>query len=363
MKRFARGFGPKLTLALVSTLIFFGSAELLARVWYEPLRTHEKKIFEYDAEKWFRLKSGFTGEFVGKPVVTNSHGYRDSEITVEKREGVRRIVVLGDSVSFGHGVLAEEAYPERLEALLNQFDQGRYQVINTAAPGNAPHQEHVDLERSLKFAPDYAIVQLNLNDIIEPYRVRTHLGGTGIDYHGVADLPNYDHLLSRSSGLYLLLKDLFHRVRLKAASREGLQAEALTEERLTVRMLVDTPDAPQILEAWTYALDGLANIVATAKREKIPLAVIVTPFEFQFVDSRSEAFPQRRFENFARENGLVFVDFLPLLQERFISDRSRSREEFWSTYFLDHDHLTAEGHAWLAEILFETFSPASESPS
>jgi hypothetical protein len=160
--------GSKLLLALLSTTLFLGTAEWLARIRYDPLREDAKNVFEYDPEKWFRLKANFNGHFALKPVVTNSYGQRDGEIPVEKPSGTRRILVLGDSISFGHAVLVQESYPERLESLLNDSARGRFDVINTAAPGNAPHQEYVDLRRSLRFEPDYVLLQFSLNDVVEP---------------------------------------------------------------------------------------------------------------------------------------------------------------------------------------------------
>ena len=50
----------------------------------------------------------------------SSHGFRDQEYDIEKDVGTYRIAALGDSVTFGNRLLAEETYPEQLEALGNE---------------------------------------------------------------------------------------------------------------------------------------------------------------------------------------------------------------------------------------------------
>lgn len=51
----------------------------------------------------------------------NSKGIRDYDYEIPKPEGVYRIVILGDSVTFGAGYKLEQTYPKVLERLLNDF--------------------------------------------------------------------------------------------------------------------------------------------------------------------------------------------------------------------------------------------------
>jgi hypothetical protein len=63
-------------------------------------------------------------------VSTNSQGYRGPELVEPAPHP--RIVCVGDSVTFGWGVSAEESYPARLAALLG------VDVINAGVPANKP---------------------------------------------------------------------------------------------------------------------------------------------------------------------------------------------------------------------------------
>ena len=82
-----RGLGPNLLLAAASLLVFFGAAELAARLAYDPSAAAAAGIFEYDPDKVFTLKREREGRFMGRSVVTNSHGHRDTEIPTAKPAG------------------------------------------------------------------------------------------------------------------------------------------------------------------------------------------------------------------------------------------------------------------------------------
>ena len=105
----------------------------------------------------------------------NSLGYRDEEFTPAKPAGVFRILVVGDSFTFGYGVEQPQAYPEALERLLNERNERsgmRYEVINAGyAGGYAPDTEFVYFRhRGRLLAPDLVVLGYfegnDLNDLL-----------------------------------------------------------------------------------------------------------------------------------------------------------------------------------------------------
>ena len=78
----------------------------------------------------------------------NSLGFRDVEHAAEKPEGVFRILVLGDSFTYGAGVAFEETYPRRLEAMLNgrRGPHPKVEVINAGVYRYFPEAERLLLE-------------------------------------------------------------------------------------------------------------------------------------------------------------------------------------------------------------------------
>ena len=91
----------------------------------------------------------------------NRAGFRDVDHALEKPPGIRRIVVLGDSVSEGYGVEWKHVFAHVLQA---QLGDG-VEVINLAAGGLNTRQELHLLEREgLVYQPDLVIVNFVLND-------------------------------------------------------------------------------------------------------------------------------------------------------------------------------------------------------
>ena len=95
-------------------------------------------------------------------VKVNSKGLReDKEYEYEKPEGIRRIVVLGDSYTWGFGVEANERFTEVLENELLK----NVQVINMGVSGYGSDQELLLLKNEgLKYQPDLVLVAFCGND-------------------------------------------------------------------------------------------------------------------------------------------------------------------------------------------------------
>jgi hypothetical protein len=79
------------------------------------------------------------------PVDINSQGYRDREFKAAPTPGTCRLLALGDSDTFGHGIRAEDTWVKVLERTLNDAGAGaRFETINAGyAGGYAPDTEFV----------------------------------------------------------------------------------------------------------------------------------------------------------------------------------------------------------------------------
>ncbi|HZI94602.1 MAG TPA: GDSL-type esterase/lipase family protein, partial [Patescibacteria group bacterium] len=92
----------------------------------------------------------------------NSEGWRDRERSPEKPPGIFRIVVLGDSFTWGHGVEDEEIFTRRLEQKLSGVE-----VLNMGLSGSSTDQQLLILKRdALAFHPDVVIVMICRNDFL-----------------------------------------------------------------------------------------------------------------------------------------------------------------------------------------------------
>jgi lysophospholipase L1-like esterase len=94
----------------------------------------------------------------------NARGYRDLERAIPKPPGVRRAVCLGDSFTWGVGVLFDDAWPQRVERLLAR-EGGRWEAVNLGEPGLNTAQEASKLAgEGLAYEPDVVVLAYVLND-------------------------------------------------------------------------------------------------------------------------------------------------------------------------------------------------------
>lgn len=100
-------------------------------------------------------------------LMVNAAGFRGPQVNLEKKEGVFRIICLGDSITFGYGLNYTQSYPKLLEDLLNKstFSLIRYEVINAGVPGYTALQGiRFYKSRFRKYDADMLIVFFGSND-------------------------------------------------------------------------------------------------------------------------------------------------------------------------------------------------------
>ncbi len=116
-------------------------------------------------ERTYEATPNAEGSAWGTQVKINSYGFRDREYRLEKASGVYRIITIGDSITFGNFLPAEDVYPEQLEALYEA--EGKHvEVLNLGLGGYNTLQEVSTLEQiGIQFAPDLVVVGYCINDI------------------------------------------------------------------------------------------------------------------------------------------------------------------------------------------------------
>jgi hypothetical protein len=157
----------------VATLIALAAVEIWVRATWDD-RQGTPGFYVSDAVVGQRLSPGYDGWFAGVPVRINGLGFRDHrEYEVEKAPGTFRILVLGDSVTFGHGTPFETTYPYLLEKHLKSWRPDvEWQVWNLGVPGYNTTQELAQLQQlGERFAPDLVVVGFYLNDFTANDRI------------------------------------------------------------------------------------------------------------------------------------------------------------------------------------------------
>jgi hypothetical protein len=151
----------KNVLLVFSSLIFaFGLSVGLDRFvgLFQPTITQSAGlIFPPNAEHKFR-----TREF-SYTVQTNSLGFRDREFALRKAVKTR-IIAIGDSFTFGHGVNVNQAWPKLLEARLRAAGYD-LEIANLGRPGNSPRGYATVAEKAIPLLkPDLVIIAVLQGD-------------------------------------------------------------------------------------------------------------------------------------------------------------------------------------------------------
>jgi lysophospholipase L1-like esterase len=168
----ARSVAAKIALAagsLIATLLLL---ELVLSALFEPVHRvwQVQELFQLDDELIYSLRPNARrvakhAEFT-EHAATNAAGLRDDTIR-PRDEFDQRIVVLGDSMVFGHGVDDRESFPNQLESILRE--RGRnVDVINAGIKGygtDGMYKLWKTRLAPLELQPDLLIFAIYHNDL------------------------------------------------------------------------------------------------------------------------------------------------------------------------------------------------------
>ncbi len=340
---------PRLGLALISLLLAFGVAELAVRLFVPQPATMRFKRFvkslqlfrwhdyvhvmENDPELFWRLVPNQKlpeDSWPLRGVISNGQGLReDHEIPPQKQPGELRLLFLGDSCTFGYGLLHHEGFVYRVEAKLrSEFPGARLECINAGVPGYTLFQGVRFLEtRGFRYQPDLIVLNFGWND--------------GSQWAGAGDLDRYGPRLVcqyapqlRESRLYQIAWAAVESWNANnAPARPRLQPEEFRS------LLAETDEEARRHGADLLLLDwaGPFNIGA----EKPPEAC--TPYQLETL-----AYGQKL--RFGPEQAEGLVDFVPVVQEM-------AKKHPSSAIFLDHVHATSLANERFAEAVAKKLIP------
>ncbi|MBL7662506.1 hypothetical protein JNK13_07115 [bacterium] len=261
-----------LALALFGILIFLIAGEIIARAY---LSIPAKKVASDRPVYWYLPEA--------------STDYRNLPVTPEKPAGTYRIIVVGDSFTYGDKVQFDDTFPKRLERLLNlNQNQQKVEVINWGVPGFATYQEVPLVKRAMeKYHADLVILQVTLNDTqLVPYHPK----------HEFARLKNgkivFDSKLLEHWALAHLLLERYY-------------AYQFSKEHVAFhfRML-------EAKENWNMFSNAVGNIKKYSDEFKTRVLVVLLPMFNSPLDGSYPFIPlHQKFKAEFEKNHLSFVDF------------------------------------------------------
>lgn len=295
---------------------------------HDRLDNNPNSLFIHDEDTHYRLKPSFIGkrEYAEYSTHrTNSTGTLGDEII--PGTDIRKIVFLGDSVTYGSGVAFEDTFSSYIQSIAGKD----IQVINAGTPGWSTNQELTFYAKHLMWTRPLAVLQIFcLNDLVE--------------YEWVLD-DNGDLTMSeeiRSLGGFFDAGTTIEALRLKA---KRLHFE--TNPRLAP--LAEINNA--FLKGWDKsAWERYAKEIFHPPRAKETLWIVVyIPIYNQIAALESGAseeevcFPQKMLSTILKKKNIRFLDLTKALYSAKVSNRS--------VLYRDPTHLSSIGHRVVGEAL------------
>ena len=354
------------TLVIVSILVGLLLIESYFAVFNPQLpvqtanKENEFKFFEYDSLLGWKNKPNAEGIFVMPDSTTlvkiNSKGLRDKEYDYNKPEGIKRIIVLGDSFTWGYGVEAKDRFTE----ILNNKLPDNYEVINMGVSGYGTDQELLTLEREgLKYNPDLVVVGFhpgtdlddNTNAIRysypKPLFVLSENNTLSLTNIPVPNKDDWTRRLEEDKGswfaaLKTFLSEHFHTY--VFFSRVIDSNPTLSKLFQSIGLMEKQPFYKQYSWDLTESLLGEINTVSKNNGARTIIFII----RYQYTDIRLNDAMDKIATNlfdFGKRNDIAVVDYLPT----FIKYAGTGEQ----LYFKHDGHLTASGNKLAAEFIYD----------
>jgi lysophospholipase L1-like esterase len=158
--------GKNLLVVIIAFSVVFLVLEISLRVYYgnQPVFLFPQ-VSHIHTEYGYKLTPNQTKSYtLDQLVVTNSYGFRDYEWQMPKPPGRIRILVVGDSLTFGNAAPFEAIYSKVLERILKKQNP-QIEVITAAAGGWSTYDELDFLkDEGLGYQPDLLIIGFYRND-------------------------------------------------------------------------------------------------------------------------------------------------------------------------------------------------------
>jgi lysophospholipase L1-like esterase len=157
---------------IAATLIVLACELILRHVW----GLGNPPLLQADAEIGYLFQANQDLSRFGNQVHINQFYQRSPDITPLPAAGVHRILVLGDSVTWGGVVVTQsETFPSILESNLREAG-GRYEVLNASAGSWAVGNELAYLQRFGTFGSDLVIWEIGSNDLLQEKSTSVSVG-------------------------------------------------------------------------------------------------------------------------------------------------------------------------------------------
>jgi len=288
---------------------------------------------------------------------TNSQGLRGArEFSFERGEATRMVVV-GDSFTWGYGVNDEDVYVSKLAELLPKVE-----IINLGVTAYGPSQElEYFKSEGIRYRPDIVVLSFCLNDI-EEYEYKSVKNGivrSAIHVGGEESSGNWKGWMSERIYLYSFIMDRINtsKALVNLLVQLGIKGELGGYEALDINLRPSLKQYPiELEEQWESTKSKLRMIRDIANDQKTRLVLVLIPSR-QSIEPTSFAHtiaytkyepndfdldkPYRLLEQFALDEQIEVIN--PVAA--FV----RASEVGNKLYLTNDSHFTPAGHELFAK--------------
>ncbi len=280
----------------------------------------------------YQLRAGYEGVTkFGVHLRVNARGLRSPDFEIPKPVGTHRVLVLGDSVTFGWGVEEEQNFSRRLERALRSRLACPVEVVNSGVSGYGTVEEaDYFSHEGLDLEPDVVLIYYVEND----NQSVAHVGGPMASFLK-------DWVVYRSQ----LVSTVLYAWRLGSWKA---QAQAAGGDRAAYAAEQRAWDQRPGTAASMAALREIADV---AKRHGI--RVILASHPNSLADRSLDAVRDRLLREAAAANGMIFVDIAPAIVPYRDRDIAVSKTDL---------HPNGFAHGLIAEALLPAVQGALDCP-
>jgi hypothetical protein len=293
------------------------------------------------------------------PVRTNSFGLRSPEVAIPKPEGRFRILLLGDSFTFGFRAAQDVIFARKLEELLRSRGYMAVEVVNAGVLSYCPLLEYLQYKHRLHvLEPDLVVLNFDMSDVQDHLEYSRYLVSSP---DGVPLFVKEPSLGEPPGSLPGLLSFQWVAKRVNALKRRSeAAAEGVPFARDEDRYLWALDSGPPMEAEVQRTLAPIATLATLLRHHRIPLLLATYPQPWQ-VSADATPLPPIR-DQYAIGRDTVHLNDRPFRTlERFAADRGlpyvNATDAFRAyprpaSLFLEQDfHFTAAGHALYAQVL------------
>ena len=249
---------------------------------------------------------------------TNNFGLRGQDFNVKKDPGTKRVILLGDSFTFGEGVKLEDTFSSQLQEIINRRFDEPVEVLNFGVSGWQTTDEINFLSGfGVKFDPDLVLIVYVLNDA---------------DRAGGLDLWNNFRRIYENRKLKhsYLLSYIYARIAQTVYGRRYV--DSLLESALREK------------GKWDASFRQLSRGQELAKNGGFKYGILIFPFMYELTDEYPFKPVNEMILNYCKNHNIPVQDLIPAF-------RGYSYADLW--VHESDQHPNEKGHRIAAEAMAE----------